>query len=180
MAGPDPSRYLPADVTARISRLEVEARTVVEGFLSGMHRSPYFGQSIEFAQHREYAPGDDTRRVPWEQVEAADWDRDTDTFRLSEVGTWGEQRPVHTATLADPGRLLELVRERVTASVVLQRHVTVSGRRGLRVIARRAPSGSGGVEWVYEYDEGVDPDDPAVREVARATLEAMRREVGLP
>ena len=126
------------------------------------------------------ARGEETRRVPWEQVEAADWDRDTDTFRLSEVGTWGEQRPVHTATLADPGRLLELVRERVTASVVLQRHVGVAPRRGLRVIARRAPAGSGGVQWVYEYDEGVDPDDPAVRDVARATLEAMRREVGLP
>ena len=124
--------------------------------------------------------GDDTRRVPWEQVEAADWDRDTDTFRLSEVGTWGEERPVHTAVLPDPGRLLELVRERVTASVVLQRHVAVAPRRGLRVIARRAPSGSGGVQWVYEYDEGVDPDDPAVRDLARATLEAMRLEVGLP
>ena len=37
-----------------------------------------------------------------------------------------------------------------------------------------------GVEWVYEYDEGVDPDDPAVRDLARATLEAMRLEVGLP
>ena len=122
----------------------------------------------------------ETRRVPWEQVEAADWDRDTDTFRLSEVGTWGEQRPVHTAVLADPGRLLELVRERVTASVVLQRHVAVSGRRGLRVIARRAPSGTGRVEWVYEYDEGVDPDDPNVRTLARETLEAMRHEVGLP
>lgn len=126
------------------------------------------------------AAGDDTRRVPWEQVEAADWDRDTDTFRLSEVGTWGEQRPVHTAVLADPGRLLELVRERVTASIVLQRHVAVAGRRGLRVIARRAPSGSGGVQWVNEYDEGVDPDDPVVRDVARTTLEAMRHEVGLP
>jgi hypothetical protein len=124
--------------------------------------------------------GDDTRRVPWEQVEAADWDRDTDTFRLSEVGTWGEQRPVHTAVLTEPGRLLELVRERVTASVVLQRHVAVSGRRGLRVIARRAPSGAGGVQWVYEYDEGVDPDDPGVGDLARATLESMRREVGLP
>ncbi len=67
----------------------------------------------------------ETRRVPWEQVEAANWDRDTDTFRLSEVGSWGEERPVHTATLTDPGRLLELVRERVTASVVLQRHVTL-------------------------------------------------------
>ena len=124
--------------------------------------------------------GDETRRVPWEQVEAADWDRDTDTFRLSEVGTWGDQRPVHTAVLTEPGRLLELVRERVTASVVLQRHVPVSGRRGLRVIARRAPSGTGGVQWVYEYDEGLDPDDPAVREAARATLDAMRSEVGLP
>lgn len=124
--------------------------------------------------------GEETRRVPWEQVEAADWDRDTDTFRLSEVGTWGEQRPVHNAVLADPGRLLELVRERVTASVVLQRHVVVSGRRGLRVIARRAPSGAGGVQWIYEYDAGVDPGDPAVRALAHEALDAMRQEVGLP
>ena len=122
----------------------------------------------------------DTRRVPWEQVEAAGWDRDTDTFRLSEVGSWGEQRPVHTATLDEPGRLLELVHERVTASVVLQRHVSLGGRRGLRVIARRAPSGAGGVQWVYEYDEGVDPDDPAVRAAARDALELARRDVGLP
>ena len=122
----------------------------------------------------------DTRRVPWEQVEAAGWDRDTDTFRLSEVGSWGEQRPVHTATLNEPGRLLELVHERVTASVVLQRHVSLGGRRGLRVIARRAPSGAGGVQWVYEYDEGVDPDDPTVRAAAREALELARRDVGLP
>lgn len=122
----------------------------------------------------------ETRRVPWEQVEAADWDRDTDTFRLSEVGSWGEQRPVHVATLQEPGRLLELVRERVTASVVLQRHVAVTGRRGLRVIARRAPAGTGTIQWVYEYDEGIDPEDPAVRAVARSALETMRRDVGLP
>ena len=122
----------------------------------------------------------ETRRVPWEQVEAADWDRDTDTFRLSEVGAWGEQRPVHTATLDEPGRLLELVHERVTASVVLQRHVSLGRRRGLRVIARRAPSGAGSVQWVYEYDEGVDPDDPGVREAARTALELARRDVGLP
>ncbi len=122
----------------------------------------------------------ETHRVPWEQVEAADWDRDTDTFRLSEVGSWGEQRPVHTATLAEPGRLLELVRERVTASVVMQRHVALTGRRGLRVIARRAPSGAGGVQWVYEYDEGVDPDDETVRAAAREALALARHDVGLP
>ena len=121
-----------------------------------------------------------TRRVPWEQVEAAGWDRDTDTFRLSEVGSWGEQRPVHAAVLEEPGRLLELVHERVTASVVLQRHVRIARGRGLRVIARRAPSGAGGVHWVYEYDEGVDPDDPTVRAAAREALDLARRDVGLP
>jgi uncharacterized protein (DUF58 family) len=49
----------------RIARLELRARHVVEGFLSGMHRSPYFGHSVEFRQHREYAPGDDIRHVDW-------------------------------------------------------------------------------------------------------------------
>jgi uncharacterized protein (DUF58 family) len=49
----------------RISRLELRARHIVEGFLSGMHRSPYFGQSIEFLQHREYTWGDDLRHVDW-------------------------------------------------------------------------------------------------------------------
>jgi len=49
----------------RISRLELRARHIVEGFLSGIHRSPYFGQSIEFLQHREYSPGDDFRHIDW-------------------------------------------------------------------------------------------------------------------
>jgi len=49
----------------RIDRLELRARHIVEGFLSGRHRSPYFGQSVEFLQHREYVPGDDLRHVDW-------------------------------------------------------------------------------------------------------------------
>jgi uncharacterized protein (DUF58 family) len=53
------------EAIARIARLELRARHVVEGFLAGMHQSPYFGQSVEFAQHREYAPGDDLRHVDW-------------------------------------------------------------------------------------------------------------------
>jgi uncharacterized protein (DUF58 family) len=62
---PGSKRYLHPEAIKRISRLEVRARHVVEGFLSGMHRSPYFGQSIEFLQHREYAAGDDLRHVDW-------------------------------------------------------------------------------------------------------------------
>jgi uncharacterized protein (DUF58 family) len=53
------------DAIRRIGRLELRARHVVEGLLSGMHRSPYFGQSVEFLQHRQYAPGDDLRHVDW-------------------------------------------------------------------------------------------------------------------
>ena len=62
---PDSKPFLHPDAIKRISRLDLRARHVVEGFLAGMHRSPYFGQSVEFLQHREYAPGDDPRYVDW-------------------------------------------------------------------------------------------------------------------
>jgi uncharacterized protein (DUF58 family) len=58
-------RFLRPEEISRISRLEVRARRIVEGFLTGLHRSPYFGQSIEFVQHREYAQGDDVRHIDW-------------------------------------------------------------------------------------------------------------------
>lgn len=117
-------------------------------------------------------------RIPWELVEAADWDRDTSVLRVSEVGAWGEHRPEHRFTIEEPGRLLELVRERVTASVVLQRHVPLRGRRGVRVIARRAPRGDRPVVWLFEYDAGVDPEDPDVQRAARDALAAAQEEVG--
>jgi uncharacterized protein (DUF58 family) len=56
---------LQPEAVSRIARLELQARNVVEGFLSGLHRSPYFGQSVEFVQHREYVAGDDPRRIDW-------------------------------------------------------------------------------------------------------------------
>jgi uncharacterized protein (DUF58 family) len=62
---PDSKRFLHPDAIRRIGRLELRARHIVEGLLSGMHRSPYFGQSVEFLQHRQYAPGDDLRHVDW-------------------------------------------------------------------------------------------------------------------
>ena len=61
----DPRRFLHPDTVAKITRLELRARHVVEGFISGMHRSPVFGHSIEFVQHREYTPGDDIRHLDW-------------------------------------------------------------------------------------------------------------------
>ncbi|MFM8377941.1 MAG: DUF58 domain-containing protein [Planctomycetia bacterium] len=53
------------EAIARIARLELRARAVVEGVLAGLHKSPYKGQILEFLQHREYVRGDDLRRVDW-------------------------------------------------------------------------------------------------------------------
>lgn len=117
-------------------------------------------------------------RIPWEQVQAADWDIDASLLTVAEIGTWGEERPIHRVEVEEPGQLLELVRERVTASVVLQRHATVRGALGLLVIARRAPRGDQPLQWSFEYDEGLDPDAPEVKAAAVAALERARDEVG--
>ncbi len=58
-------KYLEPAVLARLEGLQLRARRIVEGYVSGVHRSPYHGFSIEFAEHREYAPGDDLRYLDW-------------------------------------------------------------------------------------------------------------------
>src|SRR5438046_9287747 len=57
--------FLDPSVLARIGSLELLARTVVEGFINGLHRSPHLGSSTDFAEHRAYMPGDDIRRIDW-------------------------------------------------------------------------------------------------------------------
>lgn len=57
---------------ARIARLELRARQVVEGVISGMHKSPHRGSSVEFAQHRDYAPGDEIRHIDWKVYARSD------------------------------------------------------------------------------------------------------------
>ena len=69
------ARLVDPHVLARIQDLELLARTVVDGFINGLHRAPYFGASVDFAEHRGYVAGDDIRRVldeelPPEHVEA--------------------------------------------------------------------------------------------------------------
>lgn len=58
-------KYLSPQTLASIQGLELRARLIVEGYVSGVHHSPYHGLSIEFAEHREYVPGDDLRYVDW-------------------------------------------------------------------------------------------------------------------
>jgi uncharacterized protein (DUF58 family) len=59
------TQFLDPAVLGRIGNLQLLAKTVVDGFLTGLHRSPYLGFSIDFAEHRPYMPGDDIRRIDW-------------------------------------------------------------------------------------------------------------------
>lgn len=61
----EPLRYLQPSVVAQLSNMELRARLVVEGFITGLHKSPYHGFSVEFAQHRPYMPGDEIRHIDW-------------------------------------------------------------------------------------------------------------------
>src|SRR5438132_3747389 len=72
------ANFLDPRVLARIDNLALLARIVVEGFLNGLHHSPYLGLSVDFAEHRAYMPGDDIRRIDWRL-----WAR-TDRFYVKE------------------------------------------------------------------------------------------------
>jgi uncharacterized protein (DUF58 family) len=61
----DYQKFLNPQTLARLKGLELRARTIVEGYVAGVHKSPYHGFSVEFAEHREYVPGDDLRYVDW-------------------------------------------------------------------------------------------------------------------
>src|ERR1700745_2704588 len=64
--------FLDPAVIARLGTMELKARTVVEGFLSGLHRSPFRGFSVEFAEYRQYMPGDDLSTLDWKVYARSD------------------------------------------------------------------------------------------------------------
>jgi uncharacterized protein (DUF58 family) len=59
------ARYLQPQVVSKLANMELRARLVVEGFIAGLHRSPYHGFSVEFAEHRPYLPGDEIKHIDW-------------------------------------------------------------------------------------------------------------------
>ena len=62
---PGAEQYLRPDVIRQVARLDLRAKFIVEGFLSGLHASPFHGFSVEFSEHRTYAPGDDLKYIDW-------------------------------------------------------------------------------------------------------------------
>ena len=66
------NQFIDPKVLMKIQNLELVARTVVEGFVQGLHRSPYLGFSVDFASYREYQPGDEIRRIDWNVYSRSD------------------------------------------------------------------------------------------------------------
>ncbi len=69
---PDARKFLDPGVASQIDQLDLRARLVVEGFLNGLHRSPFHGFSVEFAEHRPYSPGDPIRHLDWKALAKQD------------------------------------------------------------------------------------------------------------
>ncbi|MEU4403702.1 hypothetical protein AB0F88_04200 [Streptosporangium sp. NPDC023963] len=109
-------------------------------------------------------------RLPWFQVDRGVWDEEGLT-----VGTTDGRS--HRALLPEPGRIPEAVRERVTASIVVNQYVPLDARGGVRLVARKADADR--LIWEFVFDSGLDPEDPGLRALAEQALEETRRSFGV-
>lgn len=123
--------------------------------------------------------GDSWRRVPWETVERATWDRDGERLIVVETADFGRPQPMYRAALPDPERLLQLVRERVTASIVIKVFEPVDGKRGITVSGRRSPHSDDDLVWSVLVDPGLDERSPEVRAASQRALDAAQAELGM-
>ncbi len=121
--------------------------------------------------------GEGYRVLPWEQVERAGWQQDAGRLVVVEVADWGDREVQTEISVADPGRLPELLQERVTKSVVSTSYTPLEGRQGLTVVARRSPTGAGPIAWSYVLSRGLDPADPEIAALASRAREVAEAEL---
>ena len=114
----------------------------------------------------------------WETVHRADWDQEESRLSVEPVQEYAAPVVRHVRVVPEPGDLAAFIRERVTATIVVQQRVNLRGKKGFRVIGRRPPTG-GEVVWAFELDPGVDPSDPVVERATAKALAEARASVGL-
>ena len=123
---------------------------------------------------------DAVRRVGWEKIERASWDSEASVLHVYETTDFGTPLRVTELKVDDPGRFGQLLRERVDASIVIQRHVPLAGKRGVRIVGRRNPATTDApVTWNFVLDKGLEPTQPGVLDAAEAALKQVRDEFGI-
>ncbi|WP_157574850.1 hypothetical protein [Jiangella muralis] len=113
--------------------------------------------------------------VAWSAVETASWDGDAELLVVTEVPDARGRRLRHRVALESPRPLVDVVREQVTQSVVISRHIAVDGRRGVRVTGRRTPADD--LVWTAALDSGIDLRDPETKARVDAAVALVRNEV---
>jgi len=120
------------------------------------------------------------RRVGWEAIERAGWDSEASVLHIYETTPFGTPLRATDLTVDDPGRFGQLLRERIDASVLVQRHVPLAGKRGVRIVGRRNPANPDApVAWNFVLDKGLEPDQTGVLDAAEEALKAVRDEFGI-
>jgi hypothetical protein len=112
--------------------------------------------------------------IHWFEVDRASWDGDANQFDVLPVPA-SDHAKRYRIPISEPGRLVDVVREQVIASVVITRHVPLDGRSGVRVTGRRKEDGS--LVWHAVLDAGVDIDQPQIRERLDSAVAQVRSEV---
>lgn len=103
---PDTRRYLDPGFVSRLKNMELRARLIVEGFMTGLHKSPYHGFSVEFAEHRPYNPGDELRHVDWKVFAKTDrhyvkqYEEETNLRNYVVLDTSSSMRYRHAAAIS--------------------------------------------------------------------------------
>ena len=154
---------------------EVRARAGRERVLAWL---PSVGSSLVATDRALLLPeGTEPERRPWDRVLHASWD--AASLRITAQDPAGG-RPVELRVPVpdDHGSLPAVVRERVTASIVVQQHVELHGEQGARFVARRTP-GTSELRWSIVFDPGLDPTDPVLRARADEALVVLRTSLGV-
>ena len=120
------------------------------------------------------------RRVGWEQIERAGWNADESVLHVWETTSFGTPLRATDLAVDDPGRFGQLLRERIDASILVQRHVPLVGKKGVRIVGRRNPAQPDAVvSWSFVLDKGLEPERPGLVDQAEAALKAVRDEFGI-
>lgn len=122
-----------------------------------------------------YAPGY-IEAMDWDQVQRAAWEEPV--LEIVRGATDALTPSIARITLDAPGSIPEVVRERVSACIVVQRHVELVGDRGVRLVARRVRQ-SDEIRWSAIFDAGLDPTDPNLRHQADQSLRDYRASLGI-
>lgn len=115
----------------------------------------------------------------WERVDSARWDRDSDTLTVTAAVPVAAAPQVWHLRLPRHASVIDVIRERVTATVVTSRRFPVQGNRAVRVVGRRPPTESGSaLKWSVSLDSGIDVTDPQVKARIDDAVRTARADVG--